>query len=323
MSKLDKPTRIQINALLDLSDKGGFTTVSTYIINACKQLDTQDFITLDGFYCYPVKTLRDILSTYAKDSKIHVHPIVGYELQRYWMLGSVEVEEDNRGKVDKNAVLHERFIPHYNVIAIREHGTLSIQRLYPTRREDITSFVCELTTEDITETLVKDSWIARAISKDDAQPQHGGNFAADGYRLHYNAALPELDYCELRASSIKTILTPAREYPNQVTLNAAAVKELITACKLAKKGKRTFRISVNGTMELSTTSEEYGNWSASISKGYTHTGEDVTLAINPAYLMDALDKPHDITMRMIDGKHPVYITDGTRESVIMNMQLDK
>jgi hypothetical protein len=312
--KTDKPERIQINALLDLSGKGGFTTISTYIINACKQLDPKDYLTFDGFYCYPVKTLRDILSTYAKDSKIHVHPVVG------WMRNG-EFSAGNHYTKDAGD-----FTATYNTIAIREHGTPSIQRLYPTRREDITTHVAELTTEDITETPVKDPWIARAISKDDAQPQlmiHGGNFAADGYRLHYNAALPELDYCEVRASSIKTILTPAREYPNQVTLNAAAVKELITACKLAKKGKHIFRISVNGTMELSTTSEEYGNWSASISKGYNHTGEDVTLAINPGYLMDALDKPRGVTMRMIDGKHPVYITDGTRESVIMTMQLDK
>ena len=76
-------------------------------------------------------------------------------------------------------------------------------------------------------------------------------------------------------------------------------------------------------MELSTTDIEYGDQHTTISKGYTHTGKDVTLAINPAYLMDALDMPRDVTMRMIDGKHPVYITDGQRESVIITTRLDK
>ena len=45
--KTDKPTRIQINAKLDLSGLGGFTTTALHLVSACKQLDKNDYIT-DG-----------------------------------------------------------------------------------------------------------------------------------------------------------------------------------------------------------------------------------------------------------------------------------
>jgi hypothetical protein len=325
MSKLDKPTRIQINALLDLSDKGGFTTVSTYIINACKQLDTQDFITLDGFYCYPVKTLRDILSTYAKDSKIHVHPIVG------WDKTFVEefVEDNNKLSGKRSTRWAWTLHPHYNVIALREHGTPSIQRLYPTRREDITTHVAELTTENITETHnAIDKWIEKAICKDKIAitfhpdlVKSGGNIAADGYRIHYSDSAYQCEFS--KRDECMQFITDGRKNDNVVTLDSKAVKQLSAGCKQALKIKATgIYLSVNGSLDYRATDGET-EVTGNINAGYTHEGADILFYINARYLLDAISLPGQITIKIKHDNAPVYITDGSHEAIVMPLHMDK
>jgi DNA polymerase III sliding clamp (beta) subunit (PCNA family) len=106
-------------------------------------------------------------------------------------------------------------------------------------------------------------------------------------------------------------------------LSAAAAKELVTACKLAAKGKRILRLSVNGSLVCTTKSEEYGDTSLTISAGYTHTGPDMTLAINPKFLADAIYPKAPVTIRLQDPASPLYITDdGTHEAAVMPMHLN-
>ena len=318
--KTDKPTTLHIDARLTMGGAGGFISPVVSLLSACKQLDKVDYVTLDGFYCYPVKTLAAILSTYAKDSTVVINPVTGwtrYDSAHNWLSA-------------------DDAIPVYNVLALRErvgrHPVESTQKIYPVRCDSITSdyktaksVICTLTSDDITDSQPIDPWIGKAASKDDPRPAlmaHGGNFASDGFRLHYNAALPALPYESLRESALKDILSPAKKYNNTITLNAAAARELITACKLAKKEHRILRMSVNGSLELTTTSEEFGEYHQTITDGYTHSGPDVTLAINPQYIMEAIDKPHPVKIVIRDGNSPVYVTDGEREAVIMTMRIN-
>ena len=348
--KTDKPERISINAKIDLSGKGGFTTTALHLLTACKQLDKADYLTFDGSYCYPVRTLSAILGTYAKDSIVHIHPVTAWrpDQDEVFVENSAESyirKEDKRGHYEWKKTL----IPIYNVIELRERWNgnrrpeASKQRVYPQPCNVVTvahsievlndsngkvtkwipaAHVAELTTEEVTDKPINDTWVGLATSKDDARPAlmvHGGNFATDGFRLHYSPDLPELPH-ELRTSCIKDILGKARNNSNTITLNQRAVKELITACKLAKKNKHALRMSVNGSLELTIPGDD-GDTIRSITEGYTHSGADLKTAINPRFLMEAIDKPGNITIKLVAECAPVYITDGHREAVVMALNV--
>ena len=82
--KNDKPDKIQITAKVSLHASGGFYTSAAGLSAACKMLEKKDYITLDGFYCYPVETLSAILSTYDKDSRVDVYPVTHNKREKVW-----------------------------------------------------------------------------------------------------------------------------------------------------------------------------------------------------------------------------------------------
>jgi hypothetical protein len=112
------------------------------------------------------------------------------------------------------------------------------------------------------------------------------------------------------------------------------------------------KIGVNGSMTYRATDEENGSvsgeWntmtfetsrktsfpvvsSYKLGKGmstfytvkveYSHTGRDVEFAINPRFLLDTLSgfESDTVTIRTNAKNAPVYLTDGTREAVIMQI----
>jgi len=170
-----------------------------------------------------------------------------------------------------------------------------------------------------------DPWLKRACSKDKARPQLltvWGNMATDGMRVHYDTRLEPSDPPFPRDMSF--IMDPARKNANMATIK---VKPFIQAVKQAKViCNWRVKLQFNGRLDLIAKSEELGESIIPLQSGYDHAGEDCTLAINPAFLLDALsgftDEVYFCMNEQRPDKCPVYITDGTREAVIMPLTLE-
>ena len=170
-----------------------------------------------------------------------------------------------------------------------------------------------------------DPWLKRACSKDKARPQLltvWGNMATDGMRVHYDTRLEPSDPPFPRDMSF--IMDPARKNANMATIK---VKPFIQAVKQAKViCNWRLKLQFNGRLELIAKSEELGDSIIPLQSGYDHAGEDCTIAINPIFLLDALSGFTDEVFFCMNeqrpDKCPVYITDGTREAVIMPMTLE-
>lgn len=118
-----------------------------------------------------------------------------------------------------------------------------------------------------------DPWILKAVSKDTARPQlarHYGNFATDGYRLHYDAALPGTE-CPIKW---RYLLDPCKAYTEYATINTAA---LAKACKSVKRFSEYIHLTLNGSLQYAAHSEEYGDTTGEITRDYSHTGADLTV----------------------------------------------
>jgi DNA polymerase III sliding clamp (beta) subunit (PCNA family) len=225
------------------------------------------------------------------------------------------------------------FTATYNTIALREHGTPSIQRLYPTRRENITTHVAELTTEDITiEHHNSDAWVDKAAlhkltNVDDAAGRgkylkSAGSIATDGYRLHHSPDITTR-IVDWDTTSAMQFITDGRKNDNVVTLDAKAARQLIAGCKQALKIKATgIYLSVNGSLDYRATDGET-EISGNINAGYAHEGADILFYINARYLLDAISLPGQITIKIKHDNAPVYITDGSHEAIVMPLHMDK
>ena len=187
------------------------------------------------------------------------------------------------------------------------------------------AFIAQLHNGDIAEVIPPDPWLKRACSKDkhrEALINVWSNVAADGFRLHIDSRLPDPDPAPPWNYSV--IIEPARLNSNIATIK---VKPFIQAIKQARViNKDILRLQFNGRLELVAKSEELGDSIIPMVSGYEHAGDDCTLAINPAFLLDALSGFTDEIYFCMDGKRPdkcpVYITDGTREAVIMPLTLE-
>jgi hypothetical protein len=168
-------------------------------------------------------------------------------------------------------------------------------------------------------------FILAAISKDKFRPQlarHYGNMSTDGFRLHYDQSLPPApDFYRLELyGRMMELLDGARVGESaRVELTPAAVKELIRACKVAKKYKASIKLSVNGVLDYNI-ADYPAVINGRISQGYTHTGDDITILFNPSQLLDALE-PINTVILLKDKDHAAYITAGSHEAVIMPRQL--
>jgi hypothetical protein len=320
--KIDKPERIQIKAQLDLSGLGGWKTPARQLLDGCKRLDRDDFITFDGFYCYPVKTLRAILETFERDSMVHIHPGKAYSMTFQDVSPAFQPEQ-----------WQPVYTPVYNALALREDHSASIQRIYSARRETVAAWVAEFTTESIDNAPPVDPWVEKAVLKkavrfdQDSYLTSAGNIATDGYRIHYNPRLFNRKDSPWRERAERFIVS-GRDYPNIITLDGHATQQLIKACRLAVKQKGPFILNVNGKLEYSIQDDNVESAQAistegSITVGYQHSGKDVKFRINPHYLLDAIGKPGKVTtIRILSNRDPVYVTDGSREALIMPISIN-
>ena len=187
------------------------------------------------------------------------------------------------------------------------------------------AFIAQLHNGSVSEVIPPpDPWLKRACSKDkyrEALLNVWSNIASDGFRVHRDPRLPNPD--PLPPWNYSIIIEPARLNSNMATIK---VKPFIQAIKQARViNKDILRLQFNGRLELVAKSEELGDSIIPMVSGYEHAGDDCTLAINPAFLLDALSGFDNEVYFCMDGKRPdkcpVYITDGTREAVIMPLNL--
>jgi DNA polymerase III sliding clamp (beta) subunit (PCNA family) len=89
--------------------------------------------------------------------------------------------------------------------------------------------------------------------------------------------------------------------------------------------KDILRLSFNVHLDIIASSEESGETRIPVTCGYQYTGPACTIAINPRFMIDALSMADNVLFAMdpTNTTHkPVYITDGSREAVIMPMNLE-
>ena len=188
------------------------------------------------------------------------------------------------------------------------------------------AFIAQLHNGGVSEVIPPpDPWLKRACSKDKHREtllNVWSNIAADGFRIHRDSSLADPD--PLPPWNYSIIIEPARLNSNMATIK---VKPFIQAIKQARViNKDILRLQFNGRLELVAKSEELGDSIIPMVSGYEHAGDDCTLAINPAFLLDALagfkDEIYFCMNEQRPDKCPVYITDGTREAVIMPLTLE-
>lgn len=186
-----------------------------------------------------------------------------------------------------------------------------------------------------------DAWINKARSKEDARPalcKDWGNFAADGFRVHFDASrrpvesygtVGEYDYLD-PTELIKTcnqLAEIALESDHTFSINPKkTIKAIKGLAKLANKGDGRLIISLNRNMDISAKADDYGSAQTSLTPedGYLYEGAGMIFAINPFYFMDALAGfDNQATIHISSHQAPVYITaeDTTRSALIMLMQL--
>lgn len=177
-----------------------------------------------------------------------------------------------------------------------------------------------------------------------------GNLSTDQYRIHRDNSVSPVndDPMTQRVNDCGYIPSQKR---NPCTISRV---DLITACKRAlalrdewdRNNKRnpTLFCSVNGSFTYRAQNESVGSTYGEINDGekitdkvtpiknglkyhshvsvYRHENAEkvVDFGINPRYLLDALSNMEGDTVTFDPGtgrNHPIYITDGTREAVIM------
>lgn len=193
-------------------------------------------------------------------------------------------------------------------------------------------FFARLTDQIVKEPAKIDAWIAKAVSKDDARPNMQkpyGKFGADGYRLHYNRALPvTLPPEDFRDAAlpqrVAEVLHTASHVENAALIPVAAFMAAMKQVRKANKSRAC--LYVNGRMDISTTAErdQESIIRALIENGYQHSGDNVKFDIDPQFVIDALsgmtgeDVVIGISEVTANGGRTLYISDGAREAVIMS-----
>ncbi len=183
-----------------------------------------------------------------------------------------------------------------------------------------------------------------------------GNIGTDGIRLHHDPAQPAQE-CRFYNAVMEVLSAARGQNQCEFTLTRAALVTACKQALAIGKGHTskddyipTLVCSVNGSFQYRAESNQWGSisgeWSTMefetsrktdypvvssfrLHKGglkfskcrviYAHTGRDVQFGINPRFLLDALSgmEGETVTLRTPARNAPVYLTDGTREAVIM------
>ena len=174
-----------------------------------------------------------------------------------------------------------------------------------------------------------DTWLKKAADKKNVREMlrtvHG-NIAEDGFRLHRDCTL---EYCgtDEDRGRFDLILDSVKKNNNLALVQRDA---LLRSCALyiaIGRGYRpkddiapTMKLSVNGRLDYSAKTDDNATdgWMT-----IQHTGEDITLGIDPEYLYDALSgMSEEVYLSFHKPTSPVLLTDGKREAVIMPKRLE-
>lgn len=226
----------------------------------------------------------------------------------------------------------------------------------------------------MTDIYLKDplKWVSLATEKPAKRPyerEHQREFAltphvvgnmtlaADGFRLHiaHQATDPAPDELA-KMPNIKPILKAAKAGNVRGRISKYHLLAAARACKVfAKESANIMRLSLNGSIQCSASSAEYGDVTVELIDGdewevkwqfanspahyrsikkhlgeletydgaviksrvvYTHTGDDILTAVDYRYLMDALNGlPEVVEYRMSGRDRPIYLS-GKVDSVL-------
>jgi len=197
-------------------------------------------------------------------------------------------------------------------------------------------------------------WLELATSKASNRPEYQvlyGNVGTDGYRIHRDNSLPAAENDDFITRVATIIPTQPR---NRATVSR---QDLIIACKRAfafrdefdRKNKNypVITFCLNGSLQYSAKNEGVGSTHGEIIDGQTivdkttpikngikyhshktvfkhHNPEKVvSFGLNVKYLLDALEglQGNTVEIDIPSPRAPFYITDGTREAVIMPVNI--
>lgn len=172
-----------------------------------------------------------------------------------------------------------------------------------------------------------------------------GYCAADGCRLHLDRSIEgERDEW---ARKFEAIVAEASAGKNRAVVSKVA---LVVAARAARslryptadeRGTRPVAMVVrlNGRLDCEAMRHEVGTVRATFADGdtwvgprrkkpqtirYTHEGPEIEFAIDPKFVLDALEGfPEDLVRLAVDDAKHVYLAQGAREAVIMQMHLGR
>jgi hypothetical protein len=184
-----------------------------------------------------------------------------------------------------------------------------------------------------------------------------GNIGADGIRLHYDPTQPAEDSDFSSRVLDVILPPARKNNQTEFSLTKAALVTACKQAMAIGRGPRpcddytpALHVSVNGSFQYKATCEANGSISGEwlnmefesyrkndypvvssyrLGKGqtkyntcrvtYSHTGRDVEFSINPRFLLDALSgmESESVTVRTAARNAPIYLTDGTREAIVM------
>jgi hypothetical protein len=290
----EKPTAVICASRKSADNPARVYFIPENMVKALSELDRADYVQV-GNQNAPVQvaTLRDVLKTWDKDTKKNPHPRAALDL------------------TPAGIILYEFPDDHP-----RNRQTLAWRKLPDTAFCARVILDGDPPTEQ-PEFVKPDKWLQLATAKMEDRPLFAkiyGNIGTDGFRFHRDLTLPEAP-----APFDWRAVYPA---PGD-NLASIPVKRLAQAVKQAK-GMNPDRVNLyfNGRMDVSATSEEFGDMRTSLTDDYQHTGADIEIAIRPRQLLEALSGMEGEIVFQISGTdRALILTDGKREAVIMPLRI--
>jgi hypothetical protein len=298
----DKPNVINFANRHESQNRARFAPSA--FLDAIKPLDRCDYIHFSEGQQVNVGTLRDVLNTWDKSTA-----------------GSFTATPEGLIMCDGGLPVSQQTLYWRKIdrIELTDDGA---QYCCP-HNENKTVFLAQLDLDaEISHDPKVNPWLLKAVSKYKERPLlqkvYGNALACDGWRLHHDLSQPDpTDF----PKDWRAVYPPKG---NTATIKDAKI--LAAAVKTAKAiNKDVILLSVNGKMDISAL--DATDWGekrltpvsqSTITEGYTHSGQDVKLAIDPRFVLDALSGMKGKIALTLGGPNaPLQISDGHYEAVIM------
>jgi len=324
----EKPTQVSFG-MRTYNDPRRFDFIPEAALKAFKPLERKDYITFENVpeWAYPLATLRDVL-------KLAGEFALAAEITPEGVLNLTDTAGPVKSRTHLIGTSTSRAAPKYNPRGEWE---------YEYKPFNVTPPVLAMWSQSAPAAVELNLWIgkARANAKKDHRQwltEHWGNFAADGFRLHYDPTAaprafeypdgPEQPHYRSMRADVERVRSEAHTSArNLATVTATAFLRAIKGAKAINKD--TIRLSFNGRLEVTASSEEFtGGHPASFpieaGTGYNYAGPDTVVGLDPRFILDALSgmEAEEIMIGFGRPDQPVIITDGSREAIIMTKRLE-